>query len=708
MLNYTPKEPRRPQNSYATAGKYGKPSHKMIEEPKESKKGEKKKEEKEPMLESDMEQKIPQLVRDVTKNFMDDPIIVMDGLEFNHYETLKCIHFYLQSRFLSGELDENKNEKYFHNIIVPRNAHATKNIDLDSKDLLISSDTEEGWWFSFLLRNELQKWMRKPNVQFGKLLNDLAVNLPNFGKVIWKKCGSGEDVYLKELDLRDAIFAPDSQSIRASGIFIERSIIAPWEAMQKAEAGYWHKGKTRKAILGAQAKKDKFLKEGSPAVSAESQYSLTDTIPSLDAWEVHGWFPKTCVDGVEEVRMLKDVDQYADPSTTSEAASPEESEKDETEYVYGRAIVLGLEDSMGHVVEWMELEPEDFPYFEFNYFRRIPGRCLPVSNTEALFSLQARMNELVNRFFAALRIGSLHLYQTRTATSYKNLLQDAQDGDVVETKSEIAPIATELRAFQQYQVEVQNIEAQADRICNTVEVVTGESMPTNTPFRLSAQLGMSAAKIYDQIREDIGLGLTFMFENWILPELMDSLTQEHILEVSGSVDELKMFDQQNRKYLLTKSLKDFILSQEKLPTEMEMRVAEEQLAESLEGKTRKVTITNGYFTLEKMRNLRIYLDVTDERKNFGAEKETMTNLLQIIASNPAVLQNPDSRALVGRLMEASGLSPFTIASFASKPVDPNAGMADAASPAAESFSQNPGDAASAQMNTSPAGVAQGA
>ena len=63
----------------------------------------------------------------------------------------------------------------------------------------------------------------------------------------------------------------------------------------------------------------------------------------------------------------------------------------------------------------------------------------------------------------------------------------------------------ELRAFNQYQTEITNIERQADRIANTSEVVTGEALPTNTPYRLGAQLGASAAKITEHIRENCGI-----------------------------------------------------------------------------------------------------------------------------------------------------------------------------------------------------------
>ena len=288
MKNYTPKEPERNQDAAASAGEY-------TPEAQESR-------DARPMSE---------IIAEAVDNFTTLPIIIVEGLEFKHYGLLTTIHYYLNSRFESGDLDENGDQRYFHNIITPRNAHATKNIDLDTKDMLITSDSEEGWWFSFLLRNELQAWMRKPHVQFGKLLNDLATNLPNFGMVIWKRCGVGKDVYIKEVDLRDAIFDPGCETIRDSGIFIERSVIKPWDAMAKAKEGYWDRSNVIAAIRSAQAKKDEFLKQGSPQAPSEQQYSVTDTTPSLDAWEVHGWFPRQSLEAEGEAPMTADLDEYA-------------------------------------------------------------------------------------------------------------------------------------------------------------------------------------------------------------------------------------------------------------------------------------------------------------------------------------------------------------------------------------------------------------
>lgn len=657
MKQYTATEPDRRQDVHVQAGQYTE-------------------------QQTPPSQDLVHLLQEFYKNYMDEPIQIMDGLEFKQYDLLKTIHYYLQSRFTSGDTDENGQKRFFHNIITHRNAHATKNIDLDTKDVMVSADSEDGWWFSFLLRNEIQQWMRE--VKFGKLLNQLSHDLPQFGMVIWKKslAEDGKTTTVENVDLRSVIFDPSAPSIEQSDFFLCRSVLPPYVLQQKADGGIWDADAVQSALASAQSKVDKFLKPGNPSGTSSTTYSPAESIPNVDVWDCWGWFPEEAIEP-----YLK------------EEEGEDETEKDEDEggsarYVYANIIIGGLEagNAAKQVFFAKKAEPKDFQYKAVKWFRTIPGRCLPVGNTELLIPLQVRINELVNKFFAALRFGSLHLFQTRGMSAYKNLLQDAQDGDILELKHELVPVATELRAFQQYQVELQNIENQADRMCNTVEVVTGEALPTNTPFRLGAQLAVSATKLFDRIREDCGLFVTEVFMDWILPDLIQKFSEEHIINVMGSVDELKSFDQLYRRYLLSQSVKDFVLHIGRLPTEEEYKVVEQDLAEQLKNSDRKVKIEKKYFTMEKIKSMRIFFDVTDERKNFQAEKESMSNLLQIIASNPAIMQDPTAKSLIGRLLEASNISPLTLAAFVSKPEDPAANALAAAAPAAQKFAGNPGDA----------------
>jgi len=599
------------------------------------------------------------LLKSVVDNYTTLPILIVEGVPFYQLRTLKTIHRYLNSQFEDtvaieedplnqSLLNENNDDLYFYNIITPRNAHATKNIDIDRKNIMISCDSSSGMFFNFLLRNEIQRWME--DTGFGKLLNDLATNLPNFGKVIWKRCGEGDDFKITECDLRNCVFDPAAKTIYDSPFFLERCVTYPWEIMEhvgEGEEGGWNKEACVSLIRSAQKGMDKFIKDAGSAGGSVTQYSVSDASLEIDVWEGFGWFEKSILSGDDEDKEVSD--------------------EEAMEYVYAKVVVGGLDSGSIEVLFIEEAEEEDFNYKEFNWFRRVPGRCLPISNTEALIRLQVQMNELMNEVMKCLRNGSLQLFQAARPTAYQNLLQDAMNGDLIISKDPITSVPFEMRSFPEYSNMFTNILGQADMICNTPDIVTGESMPTNTPFRLGAQLGVSANKIFDQVREDCGMVISDVFREWVLPEMVEQMTEEHILEVSGSVEELKMFDEKVRELESLQSVKKYILQTNRLPSAEQMDLVNELISEGKKDKAKKVKIEKGFFTMENIKAFRLYFDVSDERKDFVGERESLTTLLGMIQQNPAVLESEEGRILTSKIMSYSNIDPIILAALASKP-----------------------------------------
>lgn len=625
---------------------------------------------------------IASLLEDMKRNFLQKKIEIMPGLLFNQYDTLQTIHFYLNSKFENGDVDENGNDKFFHNLIIHRNAHTTKNIDLDTKDVRVTTELDNKYWASWLLRAEIKEWMRKE--KFSMNLNQLAEDLPHFGTVVWKKSSYTDEngkkrPCVKNVDLRDLILDQTVERMADSQLVAERSVMTAQQIREKIEDG-WDKEQIELLLPAMPAKKQKFM-EQNPSDNS-GLYSLTDTLPAIDVWEVWGWVPET---------YLPDASKDSDP----------------TKYKYIMAIVGGLESGAGtRILFHEEAKLEDFPYKEI-HIRRVPGRWLGLSNTELLIPLQIRANELVNRFFMALRLGSVHLFQTRGRLHQKNLLQDALDGDIIESTHPIESVQTEIRAFQQYQVEMQQIEALADKICNTPEVISGESMPAATPFRLGALLGTNAAKIFDFVRENCGIFVGDIIRNWVLCEISEELTEEHMLELIGSVEDFVTFDEAYRKSVLYDEVKKYVLKTGYLPMPEEFQTAERALSDQMKSSKQKIKIEKGFFDDEFLDTAEIVIDPTGESEDKAAQSETLGNILQIVTSNPAIMQDPNARMIIGKIMEMNGTSPLKLSGFVSQP-QPPAGAMGAASPANAKFAANPGDAgANGGAGLTPESVAAG-
>ena len=627
-----------------------------------------------------------ELLFEARRNFLDYEVEIVEGLNFNHYELLKTFNYYLNSRFETGDQNDDGSERFFHNIISHRCSQTTKNIDLDTKDMYLKSKGEKGYAASIILRAVMQKWMRETN--FADLLNLLAERLPQMGAVVWKRCmrSSEEEHYpetsfIEDVSLLELIFDPSVKRLKDSQLVAQRVLMGVQDVMRKAKDGVWDMDAC-KAVIAAQSgnvRRSKYIQDVSTADIGA--FSLTDTIPTIELYEMHGWVPETSLPEA----FLKEL-----------GIKPDEA--DSLEYHYIKAILdvpLSEGNKMTNSILYIEeLEPDDFPFLDCLLPTRLTNRWLPRSITEALMALQVRMNELVNRFFQALRSGSLHIFQSRGSGPVNNLLQDAQDGDVIITRHPIEPVAMELRAFNQYQTEITNIERQADLIANTMDIVTGEALPTNTPYRLGAQLSASAAKVTELVREQCGIFLSQVFNAWILPDLIESIDEDDIIEIAGSAEELKFIDEAIRKAKVYDAVKTYVLSSNYLPKKEELDLVEKAISEEISSAKDKKLRIDGKFIkkyLNDQMEYQLVFDVTGENTNKKVEDEMLGNLFQIVASNPAVLQDENARSLFRTIAENSGVSPITLSALNKAPAA--AAPAQAAPPASAAFAANPGDAA---------------
>lgn len=140
---------------------------------------------------------------------------VIPGLSYNQDELLKTIYFYYNSKFMSGDVDNEGDRKYFYNINRNPCKVFTKAIDFDTKNIRMlttgGGDPIKTWF----MERDLKYWMRK--VQFGKTLNRIFRELPIFGSVVIKIV----DGYPYFVDLRNFIVEQSADTLNDSSYIIE-------------------------------------------------------------------------------------------------------------------------------------------------------------------------------------------------------------------------------------------------------------------------------------------------------------------------------------------------------------------------------------------------------------------------------------------------------------------------------------------------------
>lgn len=568
----------------------------------------------------------------------------------NQYETLHREYLVLNSQFESGNKDSNGDEKYFHNIINHRNDHISKNIEIDTKDIYVGDKKGNGYWWSWIVRQKLLNWATRND--FGQFLNRSARYLPDHGSVVCRKSGGGKtDLKIELVDLRNLVWDPTVEFLKDSQLVIERFLRTPWDLQQNTSLDQTAVTALIESLNGKAPPP--------PFITADNETTLDSMEASgkslIDAYFFCGYVKET---QIPESYRMKPMFNIKNP--------------DDSKYVYVHGIIGGIDANTPQVLFLKKGDKKrDFPYKEV-HLGGFQGAWKRTSNTERLFSPQVRMNELVNRFFKALRIGSLHIYQTQGEAYAKNLLSDMIEGDIVETKELIVPIQTELRAFNQYQTEVRFIEQHADKLSNTSEIITGEALPAATPDALAMRLEQNAKKGLEFIREDFGLFVCEIMRDWVYPYIKKSFSEDDIIDVIGSPDDLARFTNAVRNSKVLSRLKEYVLNNRVLPSQAEIDEVTRILAENNDGKQKKLKYEGGI--LDKFNNDEIDLvwSVTDEAIDRQKQAATITNLLAIAQQNLEVFKNPLTMKLIAKLTELSGtMSPLEISdSFLTAPPEP--------------------------------------
>lgn len=627
------------------------------------------------------------LVGNFKKNFLEKEIEIVPGLMHNQYEVVKRIYFYQHNTFESGPTDENGNPKHFYDLITDRNDQATKNINLNTKDAYIKSTTEGSYLKTWMLRREFMGYAKTSG--FGRKLNDLGDDLPDFGTVVWKKITNLEGrTDVSQVELINLMNDPSVKYLK-DGMVIERHNLTQYDLGKRKS---WDQAAVEKLITSGKGKaRVGFLDQN----NANAQYKanqVDDTTPFYEAYELWGEIPREMYERSKTggLPRVDTTSQYASSfykasrSSYGVSTSPHFKQEElghnnqETvavpvgwkytnETVYVMAIVAGVEEGDEESILFCkEVKREMFPYKEVHYRRR-KGRWLGLGNYELCFPLIEKANELTNRFFSSLRIALLHLYQTRDKLHVKNFLSDLVDGDLTVSKSEITAIPTEIRGHSQFKDEIDRIESKADRLCNSFEVVTGENLPAGTPWKLGNQQLQSATKLFEYVQENMGLFIEDVFNEWLLPDFAKSLTPEHILELMDDVDDIEIYYNAKRKLFQYETMKQYIMETGDFPDLAQLQLVGSLVKDQIKKGPKQLKIEQDYYANQKYTVKMIITGENDAKKE---NTDTLTTLYQTTAANPAALQDPRLMKILNMILENSGYSPLEVNAVNETPTNP--------------------------------------
>jgi len=539
------------------------------------------------------------------------PVSITDGLDVDYRKVLRTIEFYLNSRYESGDADE-YGEKPFMNVINANCDVSKVATDFDTKDIQAEADDGQQYDKSLVFRKEIYEWMKRSN--FAKTLNDGNSVRVDYGISFWKRVEKVVDGK-KEL----CIEIPEIQNLEFSPSdplkypIIESHYMSPSDFAGKRDS--W---KNVSEVL--------------------KEYRNAESTTDLLVKEINGEFPVS----VYMDCMGKDWD-------------------DADEFIYRRYRFFIAEINNKQIYLHGD-EQDQSPYKVLGWKKKAKRPHVGVA--EEGIPAQIWINDTIQKEHKWFELASKWVGQTASRNlKGRNLMIETENGTILEHDDgkPVTRLDTVASAVPEFQNLIEKWTRQYDRESSITDAVRGENPPSGQAFRLQAMVQQQSNSTFNQRRQEMGIFIVEMFNDWILPHIAKMLDKAHILASDYSAEELKSLDENYANYNANQKVKELVLSGEVVS--MEEYESFKQGYRDFIGQTkdkRFLDVPKGYYKDFKPK---ITIVTTGEQKNKVAVLETISNLLQLYLTNPMIFQtDPVASQMLSLALEKSGagISPITL------------------------------------------------
>ncbi|MFA5197684.1 MAG: hypothetical protein WC437_04685 [Patescibacteria group bacterium] len=547
----------------------------------------------------------------------DKTIDLVSGLPFSQKKQIRTIEFYNNSKYLNGQTDELDRDKPFFQILnaICDVENAAK--DLDTKDINITSDDSNHYLESWLLSKDIQVWMKESN--FAKTLNDIRDMHTRYGSLLVKKVVKDGKLTLELPEWKNTI--TDQVDI-IQGAIVETHWMT---AMGIAKMTEWDKKEIRKILKKVKGSNKR-----------------------IPVYEIRGEFPKSFIKELEKEK------------TTDE---------DEITFSYQLYYIAGLPAESGNEDQFTAFVPlywEDDTERVYKYLARKPkaGRSFGVGVMEEGEEAQVWTNDAILKQHRAMEYTTKVIGQSASKKlKGRNLVTETDDGSILEhedgkpiTSLNLLPAG----GLTQYNNLIVQWYNQLEKTTSAYSAQRGETPPSGTPFRLQATVLNQSSSVFKTLQQELGIFITKIIEDWIMPHLASRLNREHILAYEFSPEELKEIDNKFSAKHANKMAVEMILSGKILTQEDYddwFNVADEFI-KTTKGQ-RFINIPKNFY---KNLKAKVTVNITGEQRNKAATLESLNNILMVYASNPNLPQDPVASQLLAKIIELSGagISPVSI------------------------------------------------
>ncbi len=581
---------------------------------------------------------ICELVRKAENDYTSGTTTISKYVEFSQFENIEKIDAYLNSKHTSGDTDAQGRDKPFFNIVTAAVNIWYRATDIDRKNIRVKASRNDQKIAAYAATLLLQEWMRRN--KFGIFLNDWGRALARYGSSV-----------LKFVE-KDGKLIPS---------------VIPWNRMISDTVDFENNPKIEILwMTPAQLRKNKnydqnmveSLLETKSARETTGRQRKDNKSDYIKLYEVHGEMELSQLTG---------------------------KESDEATYAQQMHVISFIAKKEGRKTEYDDFclykgrEAQD-PYM-LTHLIKEDGRAQGIGAVEHLFEAQWMTNHTQKNLKDYLDIASKLIMQTSDGNFVgQNVLSAIENGDILihGTNQPLTLVNTtkaDITSLQNFGAQWQVL---AKEIVATPDAIAGETQPSGTAWRAIEAQRQEAHSLFELMTENKGLHIVDMFTNFVIPSFkkdLDTPDELAALLDSAGIHEFDSMYVPNEAIRRNNArIKQQILSGQLAdqvdPTTLEPDIKKELnnwgtqryiRPSDLDGTTWKQALADLEWDLE--------VEVTDENFDKQSVLTTLTTVLQTLATNPMVLQDPNMKIVFNRILEETGaISSLELSQISPKPV----------------------------------------
>lgn len=501
--------------------------------------------------------------------------------QYSQYKLVRRVRLFQNRIYPNGKVTTDGSYKGWYDIIHPAVNNEVKNLRFESRNILpFSTAPVQDFAPVFILNAAMAEYNRDNMVD--EELNDAVEIFSGMGNILWKDCGKEYEV----CDFENTYITNQTAKTVDETAIIQRAQYTQSQLRSKTE---W---KNIESVIDECGKKER--KQTGDTTEVES------TSPVYTVYERNG--------EVSEKELYE---------------AQGKSGGDDTKYLLARIIVAADDYSGGKkFVVYAEPFPADKKMSDvFIEAHRGPykGKWFREGLYELLFDYQYRVNEIGQQITSGLEWASKAIFKDENPQFFNNIKTQLKNGRVIKSTT-LSQVDIRMQGLDQLIADYNRIKQMADAVSNSLEVVTGESMPSGMPFRMGLLLDQNANKLYTHLRGKFGGPYAQVFRRFVIPKMVKHLKGKDIIRVTGSKDIVDRFrDTAVNSWYLSNLARIGPHTKEMAEELKKEKLAELERTEPMIENTKE--IWDGVLP-------RIHVTITGENYNESANMQTIASLLQ--------------------------------------------------------------------------------